>query len=96
MQNKKYESEINELYELLASLESKEDFEILLEDLCTIKEVEQMALRVKAAKLLLDGKTYLQVIDECDISSATLSRVSKCVRYGNGYNRFLKKKTEEN
>lgn len=96
MQNKKYESEINELYELLASLEGKEDFEILLEDLCTIKEVEQMALRVKAAKLLLEGKTYLQVIDECDISSATLSRVSKCVRYGNGYNCFLKKKTEEN
>lgn len=95
MQNIKYESEINDLYVLLSSLESKEDFEILFEDLCTVKEIEQMALRVRAAKLLMEGKTYLQVIDECDISSATLSRVSKCVQYGNGYNRFLKKSEEK-
>lgn len=91
MKSNKYENEINALYDLIISLKSREDCELLLEDLCTVKEVEQMALRVSAAKLLLEGKTYQQVTEVCDISSATLSRVSKCVRYGSGYNKFLKK-----
>ena len=52
--------------------------------------LEQMAQRVKAAKLLIEGKTYNQVIEETDISSATLSRVSRCVQYGTGYSKFLK------
>jgi TrpR-related protein YerC/YecD len=43
-----------------------------------------MGQRLKAAKMLLDGKTYNEVIEETDISSATLARVSKCVRYGDG------------
>lgn len=51
-----------------------------------------MAQRVKAAKLLIDGKTYHQVIEQTDISSATLSRVSRCVQYGQGYRKFLDKK----
>ena len=49
-----------------------------------------MAERIYAAKLLLQGKTYNQVIAEADISSATLSRVSRCVQYGNGYSQLLK------
>lgn len=46
---------------------------------------------VYAAKLLTEGKTYNQVISQADISSATLSRVSRRVQYGNGYSKFLKK-----
>ena len=81
---------ITELFELIASMENAEDCKALFDDLCTIKEVEQMAQRVKAAKLLIEGKTYNQVIEETDISSATLSRVSRCVQHGDGYSRFLK------
>lgn len=81
------------LYELIASLESPEDCRRLFEDMCTNKEIEQMAQRIYAARLLLEGKTYTQVIEKTDISSATLSRVSRCVQYGEGYSRFLK--TEE-
>lgn len=87
---KKDESMINELFELIASINSAEDCKALFSDLCTIKEIEQMAQRVKAAKLLIEGKTYNQVIEETDISSATLSRVSRCVQHGDGYSRFLK------
>lgn len=91
MQNfKKNEQAVSELFELIASLESPEDCRALFEDLCTNKEIEQMAQRIGAAKLLLEGKTYQQVTDTYDISSATLSRVSRCVQYGNGYNKFLK------
>lgn len=83
---------ILDLYELIASLNTAEDCCALFDDLCTNKEVEQMAQRVRAAKLLMEGKTYNQVIDETDISSATLSRVSRCVQYGNGYSEFLSNK----
>ena len=53
------------------------------------KEVEKMAERIYAARLLLQGKTYTQVIGDADISSATLSRVSRCVQYGTGYVKAL-------
>ncbi len=89
--NKNINLQSDELFELIASLETAEECKLLFEDLCTFKEIEQMAQRITAAKLLMEGKTYQQVIDVCDISSATLSRVSRCVRYGEGYNKFLKK-----
>lgn len=80
------------LYQVIAGLQTPEECEILFEDLCTNKEVEKMAERLHAAKLLLEGKTYNQVIEETDISSATLSRVSRCVQYGKGYSVLLKDK----
>ena len=84
------EKMINELFELIASMKTAEDCKALFDDLCTVKEVEQMAQRARAAKLLIEGKTYNQVTEETDISSATLSRISRCIQYGDGYSRFLK------
>ena len=84
------QDKIDALYALIAKLENPEDCRALFEDLCTVKEVEKMAERIYAARLLMEGKTYNQVIAETDISSATLSRVSRCVQYGNGYSRLLK------
>ena len=83
---------IANLYQIIAKLRTPEACENLFADLCTIKEVEKMAERLHAAKLLLEGKTYNQVMEETDISSATLSRVSRCVQYGKGYSTMLKKK----
>ena len=94
MENK--EIAIARLYEVLSNISDDEECAKFMEDLCTHKEIEQMAQRVKAAELLLDGKTYAQVIAETDISSATLSRVSRCIRYGDGgYRRVLKKDGKE-
>lgn len=81
---------VNELFELLASVDNAEDMEILFADLCTNNEIEQMTQRLVAAKLLIQGKTYNQVIEATDISSATLSRVSNAVKYGSGYKKFVK------
>ncbi len=81
---------IKELYKVIAALNSIEDCAFLFEDLCTNNEIEQMTQRFIAAKLLLQGKTYSQVIEETDISSATLSRVSNAVKYGKGYKKFIK------
>ena len=74
------DSDIKELYSLILSLDSIDDCAKLFDDLCTAKEIEQMAQRVKAARLLIEGKTYNQVMEQCEISSATLSRVSRCVQ----------------
>ena len=80
---------IDDLYDLILSLKTREDCRALFSDMCTNKEIEQMAQRIYAARLLIEGKTYNQVIEETDISSATLSRVSRCVQYGEGYRKFL-------
>ena len=77
------------LYQLLAGIQTPEDMAALLEDLCTRKEVENMAERVFAARLLLENNTYAQVMEQCSISSATLSRVSRCVQYCTGYRRAI-------
>ena len=81
---------IDNLFHLLASVDNLEDCKALLSDLCTMKELENMAERLHAAKLLLAGNTYNQVMAQADISSATLSRVSRCVQYGKGYSKLLK------
>lgn len=85
------QARISALIKLLCSVNNEEDCRSLLEDLCTAKELENMAERCHAAKLLLEGKTYSQVMEQVEISSATLSRVSRCVQYGKGYSSLLKK-----
>jgi len=82
----------SELYQALVKLETVEEAEKFLDDLCTIKELEAMSQRLRAAKMLLAGKTYNEIVEETEISSATLARVSKCVRYGDGgYKSVLEK-----
>ena len=82
---------IQSLFELIAAIDDPNDCRALFDDLCTVKEIENMAERLHAAKLLMDGNTYAQVMQQSDISSATLSRVSRCVQYGKGYSKVLKK-----
>ena len=78
------------LFQLITDIDNVDDCRALFGDLCTMKEIENMAERCYAAKLLLEGNTYGQVMAQVDISSDTLSRVSRCVQYGNGYSRLLK------
>ena len=82
---------IDELFHLIASIQDPEQVRALFDDLCTRKELANMAERVFAAKLLLQGNTYNQIMAQSDISSATLSRVSRCVQYGKGYSQLLNK-----
>lgn len=84
------DEKLEALYTLILRLDNMQDCRALFEDMCTRKELEKMAERVYAAKLLLQGNTYSQVMAQTDISSATLSRVSQCVQYGKGYAKMLK------
>ena len=78
------------MYETLSEVKSKQQFKDLFDDLCTYKEIEAMAQRIQSAKLLIEGETYEKIIETTGISSATLSRVNKCVKYGKGYKSVLK------
>ena len=80
---------IDMLMQLISSVSDPADCRALFEDLCTAKELENMAERLHAAKMLKEGKTYNQVMENVQISSATLSRVSRCVQYGKGYSKLL-------
>ena len=77
-------SQFDELFETLLKIENVEESRKFFEDLCTVKELESMLQRVKAAKMLLENKTFVEIQKETKISSATLARVSKCIRYGDG------------
>ena len=89
------DDKLQSLYALIAQTTDPEDIAALLEDLCTRKEAENMAERLFAAKLLMEGNTYNQVMAQANISSATLSRVSRCVQYGAGYAKLLKRPTDD-
>ena len=83
---------IDDFEKSLVVITEKEECEAFLRDVFTATEIEQFAQRLRAAKLLLEGQTYAQIIAKTDISSATLSRVSNCVRRGSGgYKSVLEK-----
>ena len=84
------EEKMEKLFQLMVSIDNLDDCKALLGDLCTMKELENMAERLHAARLLMAGNTYNQIMAQADISSATLSRVSRCVQYGKGYSQLLK------
>lgn len=79
----------DQLFEVILSLKTVEDCKAFFQDLCTEKELDSMTQRIKAAKLLKKGETYEQIISKTDISSATLSRVSRSLKYGKGYKKIL-------
>ena len=88
MPNKNKKERLATLYETVSSMKTPLECKRFLEDLCTESELQIMAQRLHAAKMLMEGKTYLQVTEDTGLSSATLSRISKCVQYGKGYSRL--------
>lgn len=86
---------IDRLFEVILSLESVEDCYNFFEDLCTIKELEDMAQRLDTAILLDEGENYQSICQKVGISTATISRVSKCLKYGDGYRYALDKLAEK-
>ena len=75
---------LDHLFEAVLLLENKEECYTFFRDLCTMKELNDMAQRFTAACLLLDGKTYEQIVKEAEISTATISRINRCIQYGTG------------
>ena len=83
---------IEELYQILVNMDRVEDCEAFLDDLCTIKELQDLSQRWQVAKLLHQGKNYQEISGVTGASTATICRVNKCLMYGSGgYVAALKK-----
>ena len=80
----KEKKNINNFYKAVLSLKSKEDCELFFEDIATIKELLELSSRLEVAKMLDDGKVFNEISKETGASSATISRVNKCLHYGPG------------
>ena len=87
--------QIDELFEAILTLRSVEECYAFFEDACTIKEIIEIAQRLKVAKLLDAGTSYLTVSKEVGVSTATISRVSKCLEYGNGGYKMVMERVKE-
>lgn len=89
--NEKLKSpEVNNLFKAILSLENLEECYLLFEDLCTFAEIKEMAKRFKAAKMLSDGAKYTEISEITGLSTATISRVNRCLKYGSdGYTKML-------
>lgn len=84
------------LAQAILSIESEEECFELLEDICTIKEVDDMANRFQIALLLYEGKTFIDVENQTGASSATISRVNRCLKHGKGYRQIIKRMFDQN
>lgn len=84
--------DIDDLFEMMLKLETIEECYRFFEDLCTIKEVFDMAQRLKVAKMLEEKHSYQDIVKETKASTATISRVAKSLTYGaEGYHTLFKK-----
>jgi len=80
------------MYKGIVSLETVEDCRSFFEDICTKSELFEMSRRLKAAKMLSDGIVYSEIAAKTGLSTATISRVNHCLKYGSsGYLNVLKK-----
>ena len=84
------------LAQAILSIESEEECFELLEDICTIKEVDDMANRFQIALLLSEGKTFIDVENQTGASSATISRVNRCLKHGKGYRQIIERMFDQN
>jgi len=93
MYKPKFASEqVDALCDAFVAIESRDNAYRLLEDLCTILEVQAMAQRLAVARLLRGGATYAEIVKETGASTATISRVNRCLNYGaEGYTQTLEK-----
>ena len=79
------------LFDVILSLENREECYEFFEDLCTVKELSAMVQRYEVAGLLDQGKTFAVISEETGASTATIARVNKCLQYGEGYSKALER-----
>ena len=84
--------DMDELFDAVLTLEDREDCYRFFEDICTINELHAISQRLQVAKLLSQKKTYSEIEELTKASTATISRINKCLVYGaEGYQRVLER-----
>ncbi len=80
----------DQLFEAVLSLSSREECYEFFEDICTVSEIRDMSQRLEVARMLRIGETYDRIEDVTGASTATISRVKRCLQYGaDGYTNVL-------
>lgn len=88
--------EMDTLFEGILSLENLEECYRFFDDICTINELQSLSQRLEVAKMLKEKKTYIEIADKTGASTATISRVNRCLNYGSdGYNIVLRRLGEK-
>lgn len=80
---------LDKICEILVAIDNKQDLGNLLLDVCTKKEIESIYQRLRVANLLKQGLTFVQIEEKTGISSTTITRVSKCIKNGQGYTKLF-------
>ena len=86
---------LENLYKAILSLENAQECAAFLDDICTIQELEALSQRFEVARLLHEGKNYVDINRLTGASTATICRVSKCLSYGDGGYRTVIQRMEE-
>ncbi|MCL1808963.1 MAG: YerC/YecD family TrpR-related protein [Clostridiales bacterium] len=82
--------DIDELFKAVLLLKDEEDCYRFFEDICTINEIHAISQRLEVAKMLSEKKTYSYIENKTGASTATISRINKCLVYGaDGYQRII-------
>lgn len=82
-------TDFNKLYDAILSLKTQDDCRKFFEDICTIKELESMSQRLQVAKMLAGGSTFNEIVALTGASTTTISRVNRCLNYGDGGYRLV-------
>lgn len=90
-----YNDSTDELCEAILSLKNRDECYAFLEDICTIKELLEMSQRLSVAKLLSRGMSYSQISQKTGVSTATISRISRCIEYGSGGYKMIIERLQE-
>ncbi|MBE6651373.1 MAG: TrpR-related protein YerC/YecD [Ruminococcaceae bacterium] len=93
--DKLHTQDVDNLFRAILCLESVDECYRFFEDACTVKEILDIAQRLKAAKMLMNGENYAVVSKTTGMSTATISRVNKCLEYGGGGYRAVLEKLEK-
>lgn len=91
-----YHSEsLDQLFDVILQLKDKNECYAFFEDLCTIKELKDFSARLEVAFMIDHGMNYQQIAAETGVSTATISRVKKCLEYGSdGYRMVIDRSKE--
>ena len=85
----------DKLYDAILSLRSREECRAFLEDICTIREAADMAQRLETACLIDEGMSYRDITERVGASTATISRVNRCLKHGAGGYRIVIDRSKE-
>jgi len=94
--NKLHEPSVERLFDAILTLQNRDECYRFFEDVCTVNEILDLAQRFDVARMLTDGKIYNEISKETGASTATISRVNKCLQYGSdGYRLVLERIREK-